>query len=160
GRTAAPESKGIAAVEKSILERALKALSEPTRTMLRVQYLAGMRPSEVIAMQPELIDTSGHDPEGVCYPGLWTYLAPSKTAHLGIVRLIFLGPQAQAVLPPWLQPGTPGTSLFDPQTAPRRHHGAQPACYNSTSYLTALTRACQRAGVDPFPPYAVRHTRA
>lgn len=157
GRTPALEAKGIEAVEKNTIDRALAELREPVRTMVLVQYLAGMRPSEVFAMRPELVDCTGHDPEGVCYSGLWVYHAASKMAHRGMDRVIFLGPQAQAVLAPYLQKVPPGQYLFDPRTALRHRGGTY---YTNTSYQHAVARACRRAQVVPFPPYALRHTRA
>src|SRR5262249_20218326 len=147
GRTAAPESKGIAAVEKNTLDRALSELAEPVRTMLRVQYLAGMRPSEVIGMRPELLRCAGHAPDGVCYPGLWIYHASSKMAHHGIERIVFLGPQAQAELAPFLQKVSAGAYLFDPRKAPRNRRGRRGTHYTDFTYRQAVARACQRAQV-------------
>jgi integrase len=132
--------------------------------MVQLQRLAGMRPGEVVIMRPCDID---------CTPGkAWIYRPDShKTEHHGIRRAIFLGPQAQEVLKPFLE-RAPGAYLFSPREAVegfllrhgrrvRHGKGRRPGDrYKVTSYDKAVTKACKRAGVPRWAPNQLRHTRA
>jgi integrase len=63
--------------------------------MVRLQLLTGARPGEICAMRPTNV-TRGID-------GVWTYRPAShKTEHHGRERRIFIGPQAQEILTPYL----------------------------------------------------------
>ena len=75
----------------------------------------------------------------------WTAaLVDHKTAHHGKTRRLFFGPKAQAILMKYTD--TPdGERIF-----PRRRD----------SFGHVIHAACLRAGVEPFVPYAMRHTAA
>jgi integrase len=63
--------------------------------MVELQRWTGMRPQEVCRMRTIDIDRSG-DP--------WVYRPEShKVEHHGKQRSIYIGPQAQAILEPWLR---------------------------------------------------------
>jgi integrase len=93
-----------------------------------------------------------------------------------------LGPQAQAIVRPFLRPDEPQAYLFSPRDAvaelhrgraratrptpselvrrspaPGQEHGA---CYSRRSYRQAIVRACRRAGVPAWTPRQLRHTTA
>src|SRR5262249_30203270 len=67
---------------------------------------------------------------------------------------------AQAALAPYLQKIHPGTYLFDPRVAPRHRGRRRGTHYTDFTYRQALLQAGQRAQINPFPPCALRHTRA
>src|SRR5262249_28609738 len=70
-------------------------VSPQIAAMIRLQELSGMRPGEVVIMRGCDLDTNGR---------LWTYMPSShKTEHHGHERIIYLGPEAQRVLKPWLR---------------------------------------------------------
>jgi integrase len=99
-------------------------------------------------------------------------------------RVIYLGPQAQAVIRPFLKPDLQAY-LFSPQEATDEHHAQrahrrvskrtpseqrrqrkmktqiEPGTrYTVNSMQQAVRRACRRAGVPVWTVLQVRHTRA
>jgi len=109
GRCAAAESVPVRPVELEHVEATLPYLTGPVRAMVQLQLLAGMRPGEVCAMRLCDLDRGR---------AVWTYRPEShKTEHHGITRVICLGPQAQAVLRPFLDGRHPGDFLFQPAEA-------------------------------------------
>jgi integrase len=116
---------------------------------------------------------------------VWTYRpARHKSQHRGLDRVIFLGPQAQEIIRPFLTTNLKA-HLFSPrayvealhrrrserrktkrtpselkrcrQASPRR---APAERYNRRSYRVAIVRACQKAGVPAWSPLQLRHTAA
>src|SRR5262249_53122065 len=72
----------------------LPFLPAPVRAMVELQRLTGCRPGEVMVMRA--IDLTMTGP-------VWTYRPASpKNRHRGLDRVIFLGPQAQEVVKPFL----------------------------------------------------------
>jgi integrase len=144
--------------------------------MVQLQRLTGSRPGEAKAMRA--IDLTMTGP-------VWTYRpARHKNMHRGLGRVIFLGPQAQEVIKPFLTTDL-HAYLFSPRAyveALRRRRAEQrrtrrtpserkrrrkakprrvPAeRYNRRSYRVAIVRACQKAGVPPWSPLQLRHTAA
>ncbi len=115
---------------------------------------------------------------------VWSYRVDGhKMEHLGHERIVFLGPKAQAILLPYLFRDaeafcfSPAESrakqLADLRTKrkttvqpsqmnrrkakPKRRPGIR---YNRSSYLHAIRRACEKAGVPNWHPNQLRHTRA
>ncbi len=134
--------------------------------MVRLQQLTGMRSGELVRLRAADVETGG---------GVWLYRpAGHKTQHHGHVRTIYLGPQAQAVLEPFLKPDTTAY-LFDPRDAERAGReaihaarrtplscGNRPgsgrapktartvgARYTTMSYSQAIKRGCDRAFPAP-----------
>ncbi len=97
GRTPAREPTPVAPVEMHIVELTMPHLSPVVRDMIRVQLLTGARPGEVCKLRPMDVDRSGE---------VWVYIPAShKTEHHGRSRKLYLGPEAQAVLRPYLLRG-------------------------------------------------------
>ena len=110
GRCTAPEGKAIMPVPEAALDAVL-AIAPPTiAAMIRTQLLTGARPGELCSLRRGDIDTAGD---------VWTAtLVEHKTAHLegAPPRVLCFGPQAQAVLKPFmLRPE--GAHLFAPGEA-------------------------------------------
>jgi integrase len=107
-----------------------------------------------------------------------------KNQHRGLPRVILLGPQAQAILGPFLT-AEPAAYLFSPRryveelrarraatrktkrtpSEAKRQGKAQPKRtpgerYTRRSYRVAVVRACQKAGVPGWSPLQLRHTAA
>jgi integrase len=94
GRTTAPDRKPIGPVNDATVDATLPHLPQVVADMVRLQRLTGMRPGEVCIMRPGDLDRSGE---------VWTYTPGShKTEHHDRQRVVFLGPQAQAILLPYL----------------------------------------------------------
>ncbi len=95
GRTIAKENRPISPVADSIVDRTLVVLHPAAAAMVRLQRLTGMRPGEVTQLKAAELNMSGP---------VWEYRPVShKTEHHDRERVIFLGPQAQAILKPWLR---------------------------------------------------------
>jgi len=167
GRTAARETQPVEPVDDATVDATLPYLNRHVRGLIEFQRLTGCRPSEACRVRCSDIDTSG---------AVWRYKPTAhKTAWKGKVRTIAIGPKAQAVLREFFTPD-PSDYLFSPTRAveefragraaarttplypshlkrneqkrvknPKRRPAAR---YTRLSYLTAITRACDRA----FPP--------
>lgn len=168
GRTALPEHKKILPVSDADIERTLPHLTPTVARMVRFQRATGCRPQDACGLRWEEIDRTA--PVWVFRP------AKHKNAHRGHARAVLIGPAAQAVL------GESRTGyVFSPATAqaefreslrkprrpwqvaqkernralaPKRVPGER---YGTAAYGTAITRACERAGVTPWTPNQLRH---
>ena len=74
-----------------------------------------------------------------------------KTQHHGRRRQILIGPNAQAILLPYLL-CCPTAYCFTSKRTKRP--------YTRHSYRAAIVRACMRANIVPWAPHRLRHTRA
>ncbi|HAU36316.1 MAG TPA: site-specific integrase, partial [Phycisphaerales bacterium] len=163
GRSVARETKPVEPVREELIDPVLAAAPRQVAAMIRLQRLAGMRPSEVTSMRAADIDMTLK---------VWAYKPQThKTEHHGRSRIIYLGPQAQEVVKQFLT-GNPTVYLFDPRQVvaeyrqrireeakcpraedklsrrrkpPRR---APHEKYTRNSYARAIVKACDRA----FPP--------
>jgi integrase len=176
GRTEAHEGEGVEPVDVEVVEKTLPKMPVPVAAMVRLQLLTGMRVGEVMVIRA--IDLSMNGPT-------WTYRPAShKSKYRGMDRLIFLGPQAQEVIKPFLTTNLEAY-LFSPRAyveALRRRRAEQrktkrtpselkrrrkakprrvPADrYCRRSYRVAIVRACRKAGVPAWSPLQLRHTAA
>jgi integrase len=177
GRSQAREKPPVGPVDDATVERTLPRLSPTVAAMVRIQRLTGMRPQEVVLMRAGEIDRSD--------PALWVY-RPSrhKNEHRGKERVIYLGPQAQALLAPFLGFGA-GEPVFSPRraeehrraeqrarrksplTPSQRARGPKPAparavgdLYDDSSYRKSIRRACLKLGLPIWFPHQLRHTAA
>lgn len=146
GRTAAKEKAPVAPVDRAVVNATLPHLSQTVADMVRLQLLAGMRPSEVCSIRPCDIDRSGD---------VWVFtVADHKTAHHGKRRAIYLGPESQKLLAPYLL-RMPAEYCFRParaSTTPRLKRR-----YRVDSYRRAIARACDVAKVARWAPNQLRH---
>ena len=149
-------------------------VSRQVWAMISIQWLTGMRPGEVLGIRGADLDRSGD---------VWLYRpAHHKAEHHGRERIVAIGPRGRKILTPWLRPD-PETYLFRPDEAEatrsrrrreerrtplgptrrkrrrrrRRPPGEQ---YTTAAYRRAVTRACRRAGIEPWTPHQVRHAYA
>jgi len=106
GRTKAHEAPPIKAVPQVFVDAVVKAASPHIAAMIQLQQLGAMRPAEVTAMRTCELDTSRD---------VWIYQPYShKNRWRGKDRSpIFLGPQAQVLLRPFLNRSTEAY-LFSP----------------------------------------------
>ncbi|MFC1597687.1 tyrosine-type recombinase/integrase, partial [Planctomycetota bacterium] len=94
GRSKAKETPPVEPVPEATVQATLPHLSPVVADMVRVQRLTGCRPGEVCIIRPTDVDRSGD---------VWEYRpARHKGEWRGRERVIFIGPQAQAVLSPYL----------------------------------------------------------
>lgn len=94
GRSAARETDPVRPVEKALVDATLPHLPPVIADMVRFHRLVGCRPTEVCILRPCDVDSSGD---------VWVYTpAEHKSEHHGRERRVFIGPQAQEVLRPYL----------------------------------------------------------
>lgn len=163
------ESERVLPAPERAIQAVMEVVSPQIQAMIELQLLTGMRPDEVTIMRPCDIDQSGP---------VWSYVPEShKTEHLGIEKVILLGPKAQKILEPWLG-REPETYLFSPREVveaalvSRRRNGQPPtpskrgkqyksraprSHYDDESYCQAVERACEKAGVPKWTPGQLRH---
>ena len=111
GRTDAPESEPIGPVASSVVDATLLHLPPVVADMVRIQSLTGCRPGEICMLRPCDLDRSGD---------VWAFRPRShKTEHHGRGRVIFVGPQAQEILRPYLLRDA-GAYCFTPADSERR----------------------------------------
>ena len=106
GRSAATESEPVQPVKLADVEKTLRHVAPVVAAMARVQYLCGMRPSEVCRMRACDIDQSGP---------VWFYRpAKHKTAWRGVLLVKAIPAPAQKLLAPFLA-NDPDAWLFTPR---------------------------------------------
>lgn len=166
GRGMARETDPIAAVDPRIVVLTLPFLSPTTATMVRVQYLCGMRPQDVCRMTSDAIDRSGD---------VWLYRPTQhKGSHRGGSLTKAIPKVAQELLLPFLK-RKPSEPLFSPQET-RDHFNlkhtsgkrrAPTKQYTTASYGKAIVYAIARAArCDPpmiiphWTPNQLRHAIA
>jgi integrase len=116
GRSNAHEPEPVSPVDLVIVEKTMQCLCDVVCDMIRVQLLAGMRPAEVCRVRPGDIDRTGD---------VWEYRPEShKTQHHGKKRVVFFGPDAQAVLMPYLLRAE-DAFCFSPREAVAQQRDAQ-----------------------------------
>ena len=90
GRCGAVEPTVVKPVSRDAIDAIKPFVSAPVWSAVQLQLLTGMRSGEVLAMRGCDINTSGN---------VWEYRPAShKAQHHGKGRLVFLGPQAQAIV--------------------------------------------------------------
>lgn len=115
GRTSAPENAPVTAVPDEVVDQTLPFLPPVVADMVRFQRLTGCRPGEVCHLRPMDVDRSGP---------VWCYRPAShKTEHHDVRRTIYIGPQAQNVLRPYLL-RPPDAYCFSPAESEERRRAA------------------------------------
>ena len=176
GHSAARETTPVRPVPEPYVKEVLHHVSRQVAAMIQLQLYTGMRPEEATTIRGCDLDTTGT---------IWIYRPGShKTEHHGHERIIYVGPQAQEVVQPFLKadlgaylfspqnakeeqnqqrratrktPMTPSQAKRRPKTRPRRMPGR---CYTTGSYARAIARACENAGVPHWSPNQLRHNAA
>jgi len=94
GRCQAREAPSVQPAADDHVNATLPFLPAPVRAMVELQRLTACRAGEVMVMRAIDLTMSGP---------VWTYRPAShKNKHRGLDRVIFLGPQAQEVIKPFL----------------------------------------------------------
>jgi integrase len=94
GRTKAKETEPVGPAPERAVDAVLRVATPHVAAMIRLQRLTGMRSDNLCSMR--LADINGT-------PDVWIYLPPQhKAAWLGKSLAIFLGPQCQEILRPFL----------------------------------------------------------
>ena len=130
GKTDAIEKPPVLPVSDDVVEATLKHCNPVVEAMIRFQRLTGCRPGELFILRPCDIDRS---------ESVWRYTPSShKTEHHERSRVIFVGPQAQDVLRPFLL-------REDTDFCFRSQRGKQ---FTGERYRSLIHNACAKA----FPP--------
>jgi integrase len=158
GRTDAHESEPVRPVPDAFVDAVLPHAAPPVRAMIELQRLTGMRSGEVTAIRACDLDASGK---------VWTYKPPQhKNKFRGFERVVYLGPEAQRILKPWLttdlqaylfRPADSVTAWLEKRHRARRtplHYGNRPGSnrkreprrtpsdrYDTASYRRAIKYA-------------------
>ncbi|MFM1902847.1 MAG: hypothetical protein RLZZ440_747 [Planctomycetota bacterium] len=176
GRSDTKETEARRPVDEADFRAALPFVTPPLRAVLELLWLTGARPSEILKMRTGDVDRSG---------SVWLFKPRRhKNSHRGQDRTIPLGPQAQAILKPWLR-ADPDAFLFQPREAiaelrrsqeqerwddrdrERRrqakrvdgveNHRQPGEFYDHRRLSCAVARACKWAGCAHWSPYQLRH---
>ena len=175
GRSRARETSGVSCVDDTTVQQTIALLSPIIADMVRLQRLTGARPGEVCTLRPGDIDRSAK---------IWIYKPQKhKTEHHDHHRVVMIGPQAQAILRPYLLRAedaycfTPEESermrfakLASERKTPQRKRDRDrqklrslriyAPCYDTSSYRHAVQRVCARAGLTKWSPNQLRHNAA
>lgn len=163
GRTTAKENAPVKPVPEADIRVVQEGVYPQVRDLIELQLLTGMRPGEAVLLRPCDLDRVGL---------VWLYRPRChKTQHLNKERLVFLGPQAQKVLSPYLE-REPERVCFSSREAQLNYLAAKERKqrvrsrqddgehYTTDTYSTAIHRACVRLGVTPWHPHQLRHNAA
>lgn len=133
GRSEAPEGEPVTPVEQWVLDHTLPGLNPVMRDVVAFQVLTGARPGEALHLRVDELDRSGE---------VWMARPKAhKTAWRGDERLLWIGPRAQQLLGPYLQPGR--LYPFKPHRPPSNGEGRP--YYLVSSYGQAILKSCDRA---------------
>jgi integrase len=166
GRTTAAESDPVRPVPEDHVRAIQPFVSKQVWAMIQLQLFSGARAGEIVTMRGVDLNTSSD---------IWT-IEPveHKTAHHGISKRIYFGPQAQSVLREFLKGRSVDAFLFSPKEAEEERRamvqarrktplsdGNRPGTnrhmaprrrpkdrYTVASYRRAIERGCD----DAFPP--------
>lgn len=162
GRTEAHESEPVKPVDNDVVDATLPYLPPVVADMVRLHRLTGCRPGEICVLRPGDVDRSSE---------VWAYRPEThKTEHHGRERVIFIGPQAQDILRPYLVRGADEYCFVPGESERKRRelqHAARktPLCcgnvpgsnrvrrrrrrpadrYDNCSYAHAVRMACDAA---------------
>jgi integrase len=171
GRSEARETEPVKPVPDQPVEAVKPFVSPQVWAMVELQRLTGMRPGEARIMRGCDLDMTGT---------LWEYRPVAhKTEHHDKERVVPIGPRAQAVIRPFLKSETTAF-LFSPaeaeahRNAERRQNRNSPMTpsqqarkpkgrrlndfYTKDACITAIRRACKKAGVPTWHPNQLRHS--
>lgn len=176
GQFGVRESEPVRPVDEAFVNAVQPYVSRQVWAMIQLQRLTGMRPGEVVLMRQNDLNMTGP---------VWTYIPEThKTEHHGHRRTVYLGPQAQGILRPWLREDR-SAYLFSPREALEEHWQARRSQrrtpmtpsqrarrrktrrsrpigehYTTMSYGHAIARACKKAGIPRWHSNQLRHNAA
>lgn len=137
-------------VEEEVVNATLPHLSLMIASMVRVQLLSGMRPSELCGMKADHFENG---PEG----SLLYRLDEWKTDDIKGAdewQYVVLGPEAQRIIAPWLE----AARALAGDAFLWRPRPGKSAPYSESGYYQAVHDGCVRAGIKPWCPYSLRHS--
>jgi len=110
-------------VSDEVVKRTLPFLSPTVATMVKLQRITGMRPSEIYRMTAGDIDKSKEQ------VGLWHYILKTHKTEkrVGGVKIVPLGKPEQALITPYLVGKTADESVFSPRRASQERRERQRA---------------------------------
>lgn len=118
GRTEAPDRKPVEPVADEVIQGTLPYLPPVVADMVRLLRLTGMRPGEICILRPGDVDRSGK---------VWLYQPRThKTEHHNRQRVVYIGPEGQGILRPYLLRGD-DEYCFSPADSERRRRREQHA---------------------------------
>ncbi len=145
GRSDAKEGKPLLPVSEEHVRAAAAKAKPHVRAMLLIHLATGMRSCELCDMTTSRISFASEP---------WLYVPEHhKTEHRGKERLIYLGPEARALLAPWL-------ALAKSRSGERIWLTRDRGAMTVDIYSANIVRACTRAGIPRFRPLQIRHTAA
>ena len=143
GRTEAHETKPVLPVTAEVVDATLPHLPAVVADMIRVQRLTGARPGEICQLRPVDLDRSGD---------VWEYRPEShKTEHHGRERIIYIGPQAQQVLLPYLRGRPRPIASPRPKASRIATRNNEPAASRAYSRANATAARSGRSGSPERP---------
>jgi len=176
-------------VPDDVIRRTLPFLSPMLRAMVEIQWLTGLRPSEVCKMRVGQIDRESDS-------DLWFYnLSKHKTSKRISGRIIYLSEPVQKLIAPYLEGKKPTDAVFTVEQSVNEQKAAKRAarktkvqpsqvalaelraanpgvifseCYDKDSYRRAIQRAIKKANkilpadqqIEMWFPYQIRHSTA
>lgn len=169
GRSEVREPDPVCPVAEDQIRAAMPSLSTVLQGLVLFQWYTGCRPTEACLVRPRDVDRRGE---------VWCY-SPTrhKTEHRGQQRRIYIGPQAQEILLPFLD-RPEADFCFSPKEAVESDRDQQVSTktlrdrarrprpsrrgdhYTKDSYCRAIARACERVGIPRWMPNQLRHARA
>lgn len=136
GRSPAVDYGDVQPVSWSHVTDTMAVVSVEVATMIEVAWHTGMRPGELIAMKQSEIMRRPHTS--------WVYIpAEHKNEHHDQDRMIYIGPEAQAVLTPWLN----RIGARDAVWSIKRH-----------TLCNAISRANKKHNIPHWHPNQLRHS--
>ncbi len=178
GRTQAREAEPVSVVDPKLVTATLRHLTPVLRDMVQFQLLVGCRPGELVKITPAMVDRSSK---------VWRItLSDHKTAYRGLSRTLYVGPQAQQILKPYLLRDE-NAACFSPQESEKQRlalkHEARKTPLNSGnrpgtnklarkprrapgtsfttgSYSKSILYACKRGQLEVWSPNQLRHNAA
>jgi integrase len=151
GRTVARETEPVLPVPLEHVDAILPFVTPQVAAMIQLQKLTGMRPGEVVRMQPRDIDRTR---------ATWVYTPREhKTKYREKIRQVPLGPQARQILLPFLD-RAPEAYLFSPieaeewrnqQRALKRDHNRKTKIYPCELRTREKRMAAARRRVSKRP---------
>ena len=146
------ENQVVESVPRPIYEKTLPYLQDPAKTILRLMDLTACRPSEILKMRVEEIDTDA-------VPGLWLYKPTAhKLSRLGEKRNVYLGLAEQELLTSYMAKQHITSGYLFPSRSHRKDRVSP--TYTPVALRLAVKKAAIKAGVRPWNPYRLRHLAA